>query len=136
MYKASEYKAWILFYALPVLSLFLPLQFSRHLSLLVCALHILLSDRVVVKELDIMLSNFYQRAGDLYNQSIYTINMHSLEHIVAFFKLWGPLWSYSMFGFENLNGYIGKCIMVLVKLYIKCLSRYNLAKHFLISCKN
>ena len=34
--------------------------------------------------------------------------MHSLEHIVAFVKLWGPLWSYSMFGFENLNGYIGK----------------------------
>ena len=55
-----------------------------------------------------MLSTCYQRAGDLYNQSIYTINMHSLEHIVAFVKLWGPLWSYSMFGFKNLNGYIGK----------------------------
>ena len=34
--------------------------------------------------------------------------MHSLEHIVAFVKLWGPLWSYSMFGFKNVNGYIGK----------------------------
>uniref|UniRef100_A0A1X7V260 Uncharacterized protein n=1 Tax=Amphimedon queenslandica TaxID=400682 RepID=A0A1X7V260_AMPQE len=34
--------------------------------------------------------------------------MHSLEHIVAVVRLWGPLWSYSMFAFENLNGYLGK----------------------------
>ena len=31
--------------------------------------------------------------------------MHSLAHTVPLVKLWGPLWAYSMFGFENLNGY-------------------------------
>lgn len=54
-----------------------------------------------------MLSNFYQAAGDLYSQSIYTANMHSLDHTVPLVRLWGPLWVYSMFGFENLNGYFG-----------------------------
>ena len=68
----------------------------------------------MLADLDIvykMLATFYQNAGDLYTPSVYTINMHSLEHIVAVVRLWGPLWSYSMFTFENLNGYLGKLIM-------------------------
>ena len=57
---------------------------------------------------DIMLSTFYQTAGELYDATIYTANIHSLEHTVSLVRLWGPLWAYSMFAFENLNGYLGK----------------------------
>ena len=109
-YKASEYRAWILFYALPIFSLFLPSEYSHHLSMLVSAVHILLSDKIMINDLNIaykMLSTFYQTAGELYLPSIYTANMHSLEHLVSVVQLWGPLWAYSMFGFENLNGYLG-----------------------------
>ena len=109
-FKANEYRAWLLFYSLPVLSEFLPDTYSRHLSSLVSAMHILLSDKILRSDLDIayrMLSSFYETAGKLYSHSIYTINMHSLEHIVPFVELWGPLWGYSMFCFENLNGYLG-----------------------------
>ena len=111
LYKASEFRAWLLFYGLPVLSLFLPSEYASHFSLLVSAMHLLLSERIMLADLDIaykMLATFYQNAGDLYTPSVYTINMHSLEHIVAVVRLWGPLWSYSMFTFENLNGYLGK----------------------------
>ena len=109
-YKASEYRAWILFYALPIFSLFLPSEYSHHLSMMVSAVHILLSDKIKVNDLNVaykMLSTFYQTAGELYSPSIYTANMHSLEHLVSVVQLWGPLWAYSMFGFENLNGYLG-----------------------------
>ena len=109
-FKASEYRSWVLFYALPVLSSFLPPEYTHHLSLLVSSLHILLSDEINVVELDTthqMLSTFYQAAGDLYSLNAYTSNMHLLEHIVPLVRLWGPLWAYSMFSFENLNGYLG-----------------------------
>lgn len=109
-YKASEYRAWLLFYAVPICSFFLPPDYTHHLILLVNAIHILLSDKIKKSDLSIaysMLSTFYQEAGNLYSCTIYTANMHSLEHIVGMVELWGPLWAYSMFGFENLNGYLG-----------------------------
>ena len=108
-YKASEYRAWVLFYAFPILSVFLPPDYSHHLALLVSALHILLSESIQLSNLNIahrMLSTFYQEAGNLYSLSINTANLHSLEHMVGIVELWGPIWAYSMFGFENLNGYL------------------------------
>ncbi len=91
--------------------LFLPPEHTHHLSLLVTSLHVLLSDEVSMNDLDLadrMLSTFYQTAGELYDATIYTANIHSLEHTVSLVRLWGPLWAYSMFAFENLNGYLGK----------------------------
>uniref|UniRef100_A0A1X7V742 DUF4218 domain-containing protein n=1 Tax=Amphimedon queenslandica TaxID=400682 RepID=A0A1X7V742_AMPQE len=110
-FKASEYRAWLLIYALPVLSNFLPPEYVHHLSLLVASFHILLSDEIRRDELELvhqMLATFYQLSGELYSLNMYTANMHSLIHTVPFVQIWGPLWGYSMFGFENLNGYLGK----------------------------
>ena len=72
-YKASEYRAWILFYGLPILSNFLPSEYSRHLSLLVSAVHILLLEKIMIADLDIaykMLSTSYQTARNLYTRQI------------------------------------------------------------------
>uniref|UniRef100_A0A1X7VQG6 Uncharacterized protein n=1 Tax=Amphimedon queenslandica TaxID=400682 RepID=A0A1X7VQG6_AMPQE len=82
----------------PVLSVFHPLD-THHLSLLVSAMPILLSDKILVGDLHNacrMLSTFYQSSGKLYSPSISTANMHSLEHI-----------TYLMSQFENLNKYLG-----------------------------
>lgn len=60
-FKASEYRAWLLFYGLPILSVFLPPDYVHHLSLLVSSMHILLSDEIDTSELEIaysMLSTF------------------------------------------------------------------------------
>ena len=86
------------------------MEYTHHLSLLVSAVHILLSDNIKTDDLELvnqMLLTFYQSAGDLYSINVYTSNMHSLVHLVSLVKLWGPLWAYSMFGFENINGYLG-----------------------------
>lgn len=44
----------------------------------------------------------------LYPQSMCSANVHSLIHLCGFVRLWGPLWCYSTFGFENMNGYMKK----------------------------
>ena len=94
---------------MPILSIFLPPEYVHHLSLLVTSFHIL-SDEIRMEDLHLvhqMLSFFSQLSGELYLPNMYTANMHSLIHTMPFVQLWGPLWGYSMFGFENLNGYLG-----------------------------
>ena len=48
---ASEYRAWLLFYSIPVLSGLLPPCYHKHLQYLVCSLHILLSDCITPADL-------------------------------------------------------------------------------------
>ena len=75
-WKANEYRAWLLYYSIPILSeIHFPPDYLNHFSLLVSSMH---------------------------------INVHSVIHMCDFVHRWGPLWCYSTFGFENLNGFIKK----------------------------
>lgn len=108
-WKASELRAWLLFYSLSVLSSFLPLDYLKHLSLLVSSMHILLSTSISHSDIEaahLMLVRFYELIPNLYPQTLCTMNCHSLIHLCECVQRWGPLWGYSTFGFENLNGYI------------------------------
>ena len=109
LFKASEFKAWMLFYCIPILSKCLPPEYVHHVPLMVAAMHILLSDRITKEQLDTahkMLVVFHDVAGKMYGRNVYTANMHSLLHTADFVRIWGPLWCYSMFGFESMNGTI------------------------------
>lgn len=110
-WKASEHRAWLLYYILPVLNKLLPADYVYHLSLLVSALHILLGDMIPLndaKEAHKLLLLFYELFPDLYSPEMCTANMHSLIHVTQFVLNWGPLWSYSCFGFESMNGHLRK----------------------------
>ena len=110
-WKASEYRAWLLFYSIPVLEPFLPSDYTYHLALLVSTIHILLSvdiSREDLKKCEKMLECFYNLIPVLYPREICTINVHSLIHLTDCVRRWGPLWCYSTFGFENLNGFLKK----------------------------
>ena len=48
---ASEYRVWLLFYCIPVLSGILPPPFHIDLQYLVCSMHILLSDSIAEDDL-------------------------------------------------------------------------------------
>ena len=107
-WKASEYHAW-LFYCLPILTQYLPAEYMHHLSLLVSSIFVLLSDEIHKTELDVieeMLCTFHQLIPVLYSPLLCTANMHLLIHLVQCVRLWGPLWIYSMFAFENVNGHL------------------------------
>ena len=54
-----------------------------------------------------MLKTFYQLLPELYPEEMCKPNAHSLIHTCQFIKMWGPgpLWAYSMFGYESMNGF-------------------------------
>lgn len=49
------------------------------------------------------LEEFYRLIPSLYTQKLCTMNVYSLIHLVAFVRLWGPLWTHSSFGYESMN---------------------------------
>ena len=110
-WKASELRAWLLYYSLPVLSGILPADYIHHLSMLVSAIHLLLGDAICVPDIDKahqLLEEFYKLTPQIYPQAVCTMNFHGLIHLSKFVRTWGPLWSYSCFGFESMNGYLRK----------------------------
>ena len=110
-WKASEYHAFLLVYAIPVLKDFLPPDYIYHLALLVSAVHILLKTEISsqeVEEAERMLRKFYLLAPKLYPLQLCSAVTHSLIHIPQSVRLCGPLWGYSMFGYENMNGLLKK----------------------------
>ena len=75
------------------------------------SMHILLNSHISSDDLltaERMLNIFYQKAVDLYPQEICTMNVHSVIHLAQAVRNLGPLWSYSCFGFENMNGHLKK----------------------------
>lgn len=108
-WKASEFRAWLLYYSLPVLSDLLPVDYVYHLSLLVSAMHLLLNDTILPADIDLahnLLDLFYSLTNQLYPIQICTMNFHLLIHLAKFVRSWGPLWCYSCFGFESMNGHL------------------------------
>ena len=110
-WKASEYRAWLLFYSLPIAAPHLPAEYAHHYSLLVYGMHILLGSDISSDQLalaDQLLQSFYQHMPDLYGDESCKMNIHYLVHLSSFVRMWGPLWIYSCFGFENMNGHLKK----------------------------
>lgn len=100
----SELYSWLLFYSLPLLIGKLPPLFWHHYALLVCTLHIMLSDSIEQCQLDAakrMIIDFYKLLPELYGESSCPHNAHLLCHLPKFVWLWGPLWSHSNFDFES-----------------------------------
>jgi hypothetical protein len=94
--KASELRAWLLYYSLPLLLGNLPAFFFHDYALLVCALHILLQDKIspsLVDAAESMLRDFCNLLPELYGQESCTANAHLLFHLTKYVCLWGPLWT-------------------------------------------
>ena len=112
-WKANEFRVWLLFYSAPILVKVLPPLFFHHYSLLVCAMHIFLSEEITEADCDLaeqMLKDFYMLLPELYGNQSCTINAHLLIHISYFVRLWGPCWTHSAFSFESHNGALKRMI--------------------------
>lgn len=112
-WKASEWRAWLLFYCLPCLEGVLDSRYLKHLSLLVSAVFFLLQESVTYEEVnkaDVMLLEFVVKFQLLYGETAMTFNVHLLTHLAKSVKLWGPLWAHSAFVFESANGSLLKLV--------------------------
>nr|XP_023701086.1 uncharacterized protein LOC111861049 isoform X1 [Paramormyrops kingsleyae]XP_023701087.1 uncharacterized protein LOC111861049 isoform X1 [Paramormyrops kingsleyae]XP_023701088.1 uncharacterized protein LOC111861049 isoform X1 [Paramormyrops kingsleyae]XP_023701089.1 uncharacterized protein LOC111861049 isoform X1 [Paramormyrops kingsleyae] len=106
-WKASEWRAFLLFYALPVFKDVLPKKFWNNLFLLVFGIYTLLQEKVKIRNLDfaeLSLKKLVTEFERLYGTENVTFNVHLLTHIATSVRNWGPLWATSTFSFESFNG--------------------------------
>ncbi|XP_063425300.1 uncharacterized protein LOC134708578 [Mytilus trossulus] len=106
-WKASEIRSWLQFYSLPVLCDILPEEYFMHFACYVQGIYLLSSDSISPVDLQksqSLLSYFVHMFPSLYGERYVTLNMHSLLHLTQCVKDLGPLWVYSCFPFENING--------------------------------
>ena len=106
-YKASEYRALLLYYSLPVLSGILPQQYWDHHALLVIAVYTLLQQSISLNQLECcqtMLNQYCFQFSSLYSTRYMSANIHLLLHLPDTVKQLGPLWAYSCFHYEGQNG--------------------------------
>ncbi|XP_062841554.1 uncharacterized protein LOC134300980 [Trichomycterus rosablanca] len=83
-WKASEWRAFLLFYALPVLKGILPARFWNHLFLLVFGIYTLLQDKIKTRSVlmsELALKKFVIEFQRLYGKHHMTFNIHLLTHV-------------------------------------------------------
>lgn len=107
IYKANEFRNWLLYYAVPCLRGILPLIFLKHFGLLSNSIYLLLKTTISEEDINISEQNineFVKRYEEYYGSINMTYNMHLLLHLPQCVRENGPLWSYSNFHFETNNG--------------------------------
>ena len=110
-FKASELRAFLLFYSLPCLWTLLEEEYFQHLLLLVDALFLLLQDSISPSDIErsfLMLTHFCARMESLYGRRYETYNVHMLLHLPDCVERLGPLWCTSCFWFGGHNGDLTK----------------------------
>ena len=106
-WKASELRSWLFYYSLPVLSDILPAAYFLHYACLVEGIYLLCTDCVTSSDLQksyTLLAYFVHMFPTMYSERYLTLNMHSLLHLPKCVEELGPLWVYSCFPFEDING--------------------------------
>lgn len=105
--KATELQAWLLYYALPCLSGYLPAKYLKHFANLSEGVHLLLGDHITEADLlraEVLLDAFYREFSQLYGEGSCGLNVHNVgAHLVFYVRLWGPIFAWSCFGFEDWN---------------------------------
>lgn len=113
LWKAKEWRYWLLYYALPCLQHVLPRQYHNHFSLLCQGIFLLLKKKVQMSDItasEALLERFLHQVAPLYGEVAETSNIHLLKHLPKSVSKLGPLWATSMFPFENCNGTLLKFI--------------------------
>ncbi|XP_064469934.1 uncharacterized protein LOC135384673 [Ornithodoros turicata] len=111
LWKASEWKSWLLFYAFPCLKGILQEKYLKHFALLSEAMFILLKDslsRSDINKADCLLLEFVCKMESLYGKAAMSFNVHCLTHLAKSVVDYGPLWAHSGFPFEAANGLLLK----------------------------
>lgn len=105
-WKASEWRSWLLNYSLVSLQGIIQSKYLRHLSKLVAAIEILLSDSIAPEKLTVaqkLLIEFVVHFQVYFGKQQMTYNIHLLLHLTRSVSNLGPLYVHDAFAFENEN---------------------------------
>lgn len=89
------------------------LDYFEHYLLLVTAITILSSTEIREIEIGIadnLLHKFVRQFGTLYGIEFCSINIHQLLHLCECVRNLGPLWAYTCYEYEDINGQLLKLI--------------------------
>lgn len=112
-YKANEWRNLLLYCLEYCLDGLIHSRYIDHFHLLSAATYTLLKEKIHIDEVAQakgMLEKFCDDFEELYGAQNVTMNMHLLRHSADTVVQSGPLWSQSMFAFEQANGELAKCI--------------------------
>lgn len=112
-WKASELKMWFFYYSVVILEGIMNPIYFRHYLLLVSGISLLNSSCVTVKSVEDaerLLHEFVRECPTLYGIQFCSINVHQILHLPDCVRRLGPLWVYSCFPYEDINGKILKLV--------------------------
>ncbi|KAK3916166.1 Halomucin [Frankliniella fusca] len=113
LFKGSDYKMMFFFFSIPVLYGILPAPYWEHHCKLVSAVSLLSQDSVSPEQIqtaDSLLNMYVSDFQHLYGVRYLGLNVHQLLHLSTVVKNLGPLWVYSCFTYESLNGQLSSLV--------------------------
>lgn len=128
-FKANEWRSFLLYYLRFSLSGLLNQCYIEHFQLLSAATFMLSKKKIHVNEVEKagqMLVRFVNEFESLYGQKNVTMNIHLLRHLADAVKNSGPLWSHSMFAFEQSNGELVKSVKAYTKVLHQISEKYSM----------
>lgn len=112
-WKALEYKMFLLYYSVLVLKDLMDEEYYVHHCQLVSGLYLLSKDSVSnddIQRASELLSTYVERFEVLYGLRWLSLNVHQLIHFHECVEDLGPLWVFSCFIWEDLNGKLVKLV--------------------------
>lgn len=112
-WKANEWLNWLLLYSSVCLKKHLPNEYYIHHQLLVTNVTALLSRSLtddIIQHCEFQLNLFVEQFQILYGIDEMKYNVHLLIHLCECVRNYGPLWTFSLFNFEDMNGVLKKYV--------------------------
>lgn len=103
-WKAKDWRAWLLFYSIPICLDLIPENVLEHYSLFVISIYTLCQCKITNTELEKCEENLMRFVALFqcnYGTQSMRYNVHSLLHAVQSVRQSGPLWATSTFPFEG-----------------------------------
>lgn len=112
-YTANDWKFHLFFYLPNCLDGLLNMRYIDHFTQFSAAIYTLAKEKISITEIEdarAMLVKFADEFEKLYGKSKVTMNIHLLRHLADAVTYSGPLWTQSMFAFEQSNGELLKSV--------------------------
>jgi hypothetical protein len=103
LWRAHEYLAFIIYYALPVFKNIMPLEHYLNLQKLVVFIETILSPVISVcklRSMEAVINEFVRELANLYSPKIMLSGVHELLHLIDCTLDYGPLNNINCFQFE------------------------------------
>jgi hypothetical protein len=111
-FKATEFRSLVLYFGPYLLKSFLPSEYYEHFVLLHFAIYVFASSRLNhLHSLAARCINiFVYKMPQLFGLNSMSYNVHIIQHLYEFVRMYGPLDNYSAFPYENLLSIIKRRI--------------------------